>query len=222
MDDELKRIQLETAKLQLEREKLALQSERDRITRNARIVDSTREIVQGTAAVGAAAAGTSAWLLKTLLTLLFRVIGWGLMSLLVCLAIVIFLRKDIPGDIQFKLGYFLGSGGWMLIVIGIIVGFLLPSKTSAPQSAATEQAPMASHQSKTTNINNKFIASFNVGNFGFGFVLLGSLVNFVLFAAILVLGAKASEIYNPWWLIPFVACIASGWFWEWLGRKENR
>ena len=80
---------------------------------------------------------------------------------------------------------------------------------------------LSSHQSKTTNINNKFIASFDFGNFGFGLVLLGPLVNFLLFAAILVIGAKASEIYNPWWLIPFVVCIASGWFWEWLGRKKN-
>ena len=151
MDDELKRIQLETAKLQLERQKLALQSERDRITRNARIADSTREIVQGTAAVGAAVADTSAWLLKALLTLIFRVVGWGLMSLLVCLAIVIFFRKDIPGDIQYKLGYFLGSGGWMIIVIGIIVGFLLPRRTSARQSAATEQAPMTHPVSSAVN-----------------------------------------------------------------------
>ena len=151
MDDELKRIQLETAKLQLEREKLALQSERDRVTRNALIADSTREIVQGTTAVGAAAVGVSAWLLKALLTIIFRVTGWGLMSLLVCLAIVIFFREDFPGDIQFKLGYFLGSGGWMIIVIGIVVGLLLPRKTSAPQSAATEQAPMARPASSATN-----------------------------------------------------------------------
>ena len=151
MNDELKQIQLETAKLQLEREKLALQFERDRITRNARIADSAREIVQGTAAVGTAAAGASSWLLKTLLTLIFRVIGWGLSSLLVCLAIVIFLRKDIPGDIQFKLGYFLGSGGWMIIVIGIILGFILPRKTSAPQSLATERALMAHPVSSAAN-----------------------------------------------------------------------
>ena len=35
-----------------------------------------------------------------------------------------------------------------------------------------------------------------------------------------VIGEYTSEIYNPWWLIPLVVCIASGWLWEWLGRKN--
>jgi hypothetical protein len=129
MDDELKRIQLETAKLQLEREKLALQAERDRLARKSRIADSTRDIVQGTAAVGSAAASASARLLKSLISLLLRAIGWGILSTLLCVAIVMLLRTDIPGDIQFKLGYFLGSGGWMIIVIGVLVGLLLPRRT---------------------------------------------------------------------------------------------
>jgi hypothetical protein len=80
----------------------------------------------------------------------------------------------------------------------------------------------SSHQSNTINIDNKFLAPFDVGNFGFGLVLLGPLVNLGLFAAILTLGVEASEIYNPWWLIPFIVCIASGWFWERFGRKKNR
>lgn len=188
MDDERKRIQLETAKLQLEREKLALQSERDRITRNARIADSTREIFQGTAAVGAAAADTSAWLLKALLTLVFRVIGWGLMSLLVCLAIVIFVRKDIPGDIQFKLGYFLGSGGWIIIVIGIIIGFLLQRKTSAPQSAATEQAPMAQPALSAANSQTSGPAKHRDRQF------LVELVRVTLVAAVVIIGFFAALI----------------------------
>ena len=72
---------------------------------------------------------------------------------------------------------------------------------------------------RVTN-DNKFFTSFNVGNFGFGLVLLGPLLNFGLLAIILTLGVETSEIYNPWWLIPLVVCIASGWLWEWIGRKN--
>ena len=75
------------------------------------------------------------------------------------------------------------------------------------------------HQS-TENNDNKALSSFDVGNFGFGLVLLGPLLNLGLFAVIFTLGVKTSEIYNPWWLIPLVVCIASGWLWEWLGRKN--
>jgi hypothetical protein len=128
MDDELKRIQLETAKLQLERERLALQAERDRLNRNARIARSTRDLMQGTAAAGAVAADATARILKAVLWFIMRAIGWGTMALILCLAIVIFIRMDLPGDLEYKLGYFLGSGGWMIILIGVVVGLLLPKK----------------------------------------------------------------------------------------------
>ena len=85
------------------------------------------------------------------------------------------------------------------------------------QKAALKISPPL--QPAKTN-DNKFFTSFNVGNFGFGLVLLGPLLNFGLLAIILTLGVKTSEIYNPWWLIPLVVCIASGWLWEWIGRKN--
>jgi hypothetical protein len=58
-----------------------------------------------------------------------------------------------------------------------------------------------------------------LGNFGFGFIFIGALLNLALFLFFLVLGAEIPLLYKPWWpTYGLVSCIA-GWYWRLHGQS---
>lgn len=128
MEDELKRVELETAKLRLERERLELDEARGRRARNERVAEATREAVKSTVAIGADVASAGMSTIGFLLMLLLRLLGWACLGAILCAILVLVFRKDFPGSFEYRFGSFLGSGGYMVILIGCIVGLLMPKR----------------------------------------------------------------------------------------------
>jgi len=62
------------------------------------------------------------------LKLVLRILGWACLGAILSAVLVLVFRADLPGDFQYRYGYFLGSGGWMIILIGCVVGLLMPRR----------------------------------------------------------------------------------------------
>jgi hypothetical protein len=58
-----------------------------------------------------------------------------------------------------------------------------------------------------------------LGNFGFGFIFVGALLNLALFVLITVLGTDFSYLYKPWWLTYVLLSCIAGWYWRLHGRS---
>jgi hypothetical protein len=61
----------------------------------------------------------------------------------------------------------------------------------------------------------------SLGNFGFGFIFIGALLNLALFMVVLVLGIESQYLYQPWWLTYLLLCCIAGWSWRFHGNRHR-
>ncbi|MCX6056707.1 MAG: hypothetical protein NTW69_00935, partial [Chloroflexi bacterium] len=114
MDNELKNIEIETARIRLERERLALQDEVDKRQRSQRSIERTQNAVETAQAVGVAASVATINLFQIIL---ISVIG-GAIAALIGLVWVAKTKWDGNSfDLAYSYGYWLGNGGWIPILI---------------------------------------------------------------------------------------------------------
>lgn len=59
----------------------------------------------------------------------------------------------------------------------------------------------------------------NLGNFGFGFVFLGALLNLALFLFVTATGPGFPYLYEPWWLTYYLVSCITGWYWQRRARS---
>lgn len=116
MDDDLKRIELQAAKIRLERDQLLLENERDRRRRVERVTEVAQGAFDATKQVGGVVASAAGTLIGFVITTLITLVVSGLFGLLVSTAWVAISPRKTPGDFQYQLGFFLGGGGWVVIV----------------------------------------------------------------------------------------------------------
>lgn len=122
MNDELKKIEIETARLRLERERLAYEEQLDKRNRSRRVSAATQQAFDTTKDVGSVALGASVSLFKIAFGFLLGAAGWALA------AAFIFVVDPKITNFGFHYGYWAGSGGWVLILFGGITGALFASQ----------------------------------------------------------------------------------------------
>ena len=59
-----------------------------------------------------------------------------------------------------------------------------------------------------------------LGNFGFGFIFLGAVLNLALFLLVTASGAGLSYLYKPWWLTYTLVSYIPGWYWQRRARSR--
>ncbi len=116
MDDDLKRIELQAAKIRLEREQLLLENERDRRHRVERASAVAQSAVDSTKQIGRVVGSATAKLIRFAIATAVTLVLSGLFGLLLSAAWVAVSPRATQGDFEYQLGFFLGGGGWMVIV----------------------------------------------------------------------------------------------------------
>ena len=122
-DDELKNIEIEIARLKLERERIYLQDEKDKRSRNANTIIAAQSAISST--------GNT---LKKVLKFILGSIFGAIVSSYVCF---LWVSKNRGGENfsewTFNFGYWLGSGGFILIVVCAILGGFI-TVSNAPKA----------------------------------------------------------------------------------------
>jgi hypothetical protein len=59
-----------------------------------------------------------------------------------------------------------------------------------------------------------------IGNFGFGFIFIGALLNLALFIVVMVLSIDLQYLYQPWWPTYLLFCCIAGWSWRLHGNRH--
>jgi hypothetical protein len=131
MDDELRKIEIETARIRLERERLALQDEINKRNLNDRVANVAQNAINRTRDIGVSAVDTSTSVLKYAFAAFFGAAGTG------AIAGIWILATKSSWDIRkfaFDFGFWAGSGGWILLLVGGLIGIYLarPSDQRGP------------------------------------------------------------------------------------------
>ena len=121
MEDDLQKIEIETAKIRLERERLALRQEMSRANMGERVAESAHSAIRSTKLIGVSTLKTSATIAKYLLSAL---IGITLMSSVGALWVIATKSNWTTHGFGFNFGYWLGSGGAVLVLTSGIAGML--------------------------------------------------------------------------------------------------
>jgi hypothetical protein len=59
-----------------------------------------------------------------------------------------------------------------------------------------------------------------IGNFGFGFIFIGALLNLGLFITIILLSFNLQYVYQPWWFTYLLLSCVAGWGWRLHGKRH--
>ena len=135
MNDELKSIEIETARIRMERERLALQDDLDRRKRSAKVADVSQAVMETTFAAGEVATGVA----LTATKLISKALLGALVAAALCFVWV--AAQQWKGDfrlLMFDYGYWMGSGGFILVLV-FAIGYPLTSSggTNAGERSAT-------------------------------------------------------------------------------------
>lgn len=153
MDDELKKIEIETARIRLERERMAYQNELDKQNRNKRASNTAVNAINITRTASLNAA-----------SIIFIGLKYAFSALLggafATYGSYLWVSKNRGGsnidDWNFNFGYWAGSGGWIFILLGAICGGLVMWLMTAPpliaESDEKSKAPKATWKNYFYNI----------------------------------------------------------------------
>lgn len=138
MEDELKNIGIETARIRMERERLALQDDLDRRKRNAKVADAAQTVMETTLAAGGVATVVALTATKLVSKALFGAIVAGALSFAWVAA---HQWKGDFGRLTWDYGYWLGSGGFVFILV-CAIGYPLFSSGGTSTGVGTSAAPV--------------------------------------------------------------------------------
>lgn len=182
MSDELKEIEVELAKIRLKRERMLLQDELKKREKSAKAIDLTSKTIQYS---------------TTATTTLFKYLFGAFLGMaFVATLSLLFIAKqnDQSQSLIYSFGYWMGSGGYLILVIGAIGGiaYMIPEK----QTVGLE----------------KFI------NFVFGFLFIGFLLNLgMATGASYIFNSKIGDTApysdESWFWVYIVVSMISGLVW---------
>lgn len=114
MDDELKNIEIETARIRMERERLALQDDLERRKRSAKVANVSHSLRETAVAAGGVATDFALTATKLISKALFGALAGGVLSFAWVSA------QQSKGDFSrmtWDYGYWMGSGGFVFVLI---------------------------------------------------------------------------------------------------------
>ncbi len=157
MDDELKKIEIETARIRLERERIAYQNELDKQNRNKRASNTAVNAINMTRTASMNAANIFFLGLKYAFSAL---VGAAVATY----ASYLWVSKNRGGsnvdDWNYNFGYWAGSGGWIFILLGAICGGLFMwLKNTPPLIAELDKKPREPKATWKDHFYNIFTAA---------------------------------------------------------------
>jgi hypothetical protein len=116
MDEEIRKLELETARLRLERERIALENDVERHRRGHAMETAAIDAAHTTKRV---AGSLFSSLIDSLRIAWGAILFFGIGAAIALIASalwVAFAPRRVDGEYLYQFGYFLGDGGWMWIV----------------------------------------------------------------------------------------------------------
>ena len=84
------------------------------------------------------------------------------------------------------------------------------TRTSGPPNISATDPPL-----------HKRAGTRDIGNFGFGFIILGPLCYVTLIAGLASLDMRVPALTDYWWLFLLLICSSLGWTWLLVGRSRK-
>ena len=137
MDNDLRQIELVTARTRLEREQLMLQNERDKRRRVEAAISTGKEVAGVAADIGTGVVNVIGVTVRFTLRVIVKLFVGAAFGLAVCSVLVLFGAGGNVGGFQYRLGFFLGGDGWIVVAVCCFVSLtaVWGSRTTMSQMA---------------------------------------------------------------------------------------